>query len=354
MMNPNRDGVSNLICIYCKKSGVSFNREHVIPEAFGRFDSNNLVLHDTVCQDCNTFFSRELEYPFSRGSYEAVQRFNHGLKEYSKGDEIRWDRVEFVIPEGEFKGARLHFDASSDDRPCMRWHPQAGFKRALGAGRQFFLLRELQGMSSFDNNSFVKNEARAILLIDNSQDERDEILAEFSRLGIKYKNGLKAVAPESMGVETTLEIRGTVDRISARTIAKIAFNYMAYVLGAERCLHPDFDAAREFIRNGTEPGYRIFRPSRRPILASDSERWRRTDGHLITLDAITGWTQILVRVSLFNTITYEILLCPRLSGPIFLPISSGHHFDVRNNTISELGKYSQPIGLILTTPQFKF
>lgn len=43
------------ICIYCmeEKGKALFNRDHVIPEAFGTFD-DYLVL-TSVCQACNQF-----------------------------------------------------------------------------------------------------------------------------------------------------------------------------------------------------------------------------------------------------------------------------------------------------------
>jgi hypothetical protein len=322
-------------CIYCKRRGVSFDGEHVIPKAFGKFDSNNLVLRNTVCRDCNNFFSRELEQPFSRGSLEAAMRVRYGLKNPSDGNEIRRDRVEFVIPIGEFKGARLYLDASPYNTPYMSYHPQAGFKRASDNGRQFFLLQELQAMPSFKSDNSLRNDAHAIVLINNSKDERDQIFVEFERLKIKFKNALKAVPP-TFTRETTLEIRAVVDKISARTIAKIAFNYMAAMMGSERCLHPDFDAVREFIRNGTDPRYQVFACSKQPVLASDSQHWRQTDGHLIALDVANAARQVRAKVSLFNALTYDILLCPRRSNPLLWPTDFGHHFNLRDKIVSEL------------------
>ena len=49
-------------CIYCleNKDKTLFNRQHVMPQSFGHF-RGALVLHDTVCQDCNQFIGDELE-----------------------------------------------------------------------------------------------------------------------------------------------------------------------------------------------------------------------------------------------------------------------------------------------------
>ena len=67
-------------CIYClaNKPESQFNREHVIPEAFGVFQQN-LVL-DCVCQACNDFFGRDLDLKLGRDTIEGLDRFRYGLK----------------------------------------------------------------------------------------------------------------------------------------------------------------------------------------------------------------------------------------------------------------------------------
>jgi HNH endonuclease len=52
--------VDGMECIYCTAiRPLDFPKEHVVPKAFGRF-RNSLTL-DCVCDECNTFFGRELE-----------------------------------------------------------------------------------------------------------------------------------------------------------------------------------------------------------------------------------------------------------------------------------------------------
>ena len=61
-------------CIYCRATGVVFDRDHVIPEAFGMFE-NNFVL-TCVCKSCNKFFGDELELVLgrtaARQSYDCI------------------------------------------------------------------------------------------------------------------------------------------------------------------------------------------------------------------------------------------------------------------------------------------
>ena len=50
-------------CIYCLewKAAGDFDREHVLPEAFGLYATNSPVLHLAVCVACNRHFGRTLD-----------------------------------------------------------------------------------------------------------------------------------------------------------------------------------------------------------------------------------------------------------------------------------------------------
>jgi hypothetical protein len=67
-------------CIYCleKQPDDQFNREHVIPEAFGKFEGN-LVL-ECVCEACNTYFANTIDLKLARDSIEGIDRFWSGMK----------------------------------------------------------------------------------------------------------------------------------------------------------------------------------------------------------------------------------------------------------------------------------
>src|SRR5579859_2011619 len=71
-------------CIYCleDKDDGAFNRDHVIPEAFGMFDEN-LVL-SCVCRECNQFFGDGIEMDLGRDSMEGHDRARVGLVEASE------------------------------------------------------------------------------------------------------------------------------------------------------------------------------------------------------------------------------------------------------------------------------
>jgi hypothetical protein len=83
-----------MVCIYCKieKSLDEFNREHVLPEGFGRF-RNGLVLHDAVCRDCNTYFGEVLDSALARSSSEGLERYSWHVKPPKEVDRFKYGDV---------------------------------------------------------------------------------------------------------------------------------------------------------------------------------------------------------------------------------------------------------------------
>jgi hypothetical protein len=137
------------------------------------------------------------------------------------------------------------------------------------------------------------------------------------------------------------KVVSVLDSLILRAVAKIAFNYAAKVRDATFVLRPDFDEIREYIRDGREPSWApVVVPTRDSILFGGSRHWRQTNGHLVTLDWNRAGFGVLAQVSLFNTITYRVLLCPHYSGIWHGCLPSGHHFDVESRQISALSPAS--------------
>src|SRR5258708_5084672 len=98
--------VSSPVCVYCRATGVPFNRDHVIPEAFGRFN-NNLVV-TCVCAKCNQFFGDELELVLGRNSREAILRLHHGVKAPTGAHHLKYDNAKLTVGEpGPWRGAEI-------------------------------------------------------------------------------------------------------------------------------------------------------------------------------------------------------------------------------------------------------
>lgn len=78
-------------CIYCKKEkdDDAFNREHVIPRMMGRYINALVLSNYQICQECNSYFSKEIEDKILLDSYEAFLRMKSGIKKIF-GFDILW------------------------------------------------------------------------------------------------------------------------------------------------------------------------------------------------------------------------------------------------------------------------
>lgn len=93
-----------ITCIYCQDEKLVSeytNREHVIPQCFGKFRPNNPVLK-TVCNDCNQYFGDHIEIHLGRDTYEGIERYRHGIK--SGNFPHKYPRLRFRISAGPLKG----------------------------------------------------------------------------------------------------------------------------------------------------------------------------------------------------------------------------------------------------------
>ncbi len=322
------------VCIYCRATGVPFSRDHVIPEAFGKFEGNFVLT--SVCGACNQFFGDELELVLGRNSREAILRLHHGVKAPAGAQQLKYDNAELTVGEpGPWRGARIMLAADPagttlDTRPL----PQVGFKNE---GETDWKWVSEAALTDSIVDPYRKSTA-LIQVIGPSQDDIDRLTAKINTLGINFnrKGPLPQPAREDGTMLTKLASK-VEDRI-LRAIAKIAGNYVAYIHGAAFFLRPDFDDYRNWVRYGTPPPWSIppVVVVTTPVLALDSSQWRQTTGHLVTFDWNRQGDGLFAQVSLFNDLNYKILLCPRYSG-LLHDIRTGHHFDLQSRTISALG-----------------
>jgi hypothetical protein len=159
--------------------------------------------------------------------------------------------------------------------------------------------------------------------------------------GINFNKKENLEPPLADDGEVELKIDYMADNIIFRGAAKIAFNYVAYVMKPRFVLRPEFDEFRNYVRYGIKPQLQLVSMDNRPILADDTLWRRQTNGHLITFDWNSIRDGFVVQLSLFNSITYRFRLCERYLG-LWFPAKSGHHFDVDSKTISKLGSTTKP------------
>jgi hypothetical protein len=122
------------------------------------------------------------------------------------------------------------------------------------------------------------------------------------------------------------------DTLISRCVAKISFNYMTHVAGADFAKGQDFNVVRAFIREGQRAGHPLVAMHAVPILADDTIRRRQTNGHLLTVSWTRDLRHIVAQVSLFNALTYSVSLARYYSG-VWRPLRSGHHFDIETRQV---------------------
>ncbi len=314
-------------CIYCRTTTGSFKKgEHVIPQAFGKFGPETWVLHDIVCDDCNSHFDKAFEVYFNRSSLEAIERFNWDLKSRKEANHIHGTRVSTISVSAPSKG--IKFSPVSHELL-----PQAGFQIAGQSGREFFTVEELESMKDFDKSKYDLKSVSGILLMTKDENSYNRLVGALARIGITFTQ--RSEAPPLGAHRVELEYVVKIDQINMRAVAKIAFNYMAQVRGAVYCLRSDFDSIRGFIRNGVRPVFTPVTPSNTPILAYDTETKRQTASHIIVLETKDNGSTIQSRVSLFNGVTYTVTLAKFFSG-VFSKPDGGHCFDFQRKKVEPL------------------
>jgi hypothetical protein len=314
-------------CIYCRQPITRPPREHVIPEAFGRFE-HAPVLH-CVCARCNHFFSTELELVFARKSGEGYARLYSGLRpEIARTPTT--DVTGIDLP-GPWHGARVQIRANpAGGVPIFEIVPQVAFKTA----------NELLWIAERDLTparvKAVSGQEIEAKIVCNSDEEFERLAAKLKDLDI-IPTILSRQDTKSFPVERLrVGIPYHVDHVMARCVAKIAFNYLAWTMGPPFLMNPCFDEVRAYILRGEfAPGQSFLSIRESSILSEEQIGPKVTGGHVLAINWGLVPDQIIAYVSLFNSVHYSVVLSHKYVG-LWFALSVGHHFDVKTKKISTL------------------
>jgi len=316
-----------------------FDRDHVIPRSFGTF-KNNLTLIETVCRSCNQDFGKELELFLSRNTLEGMLRYKYGVKAPEDFNFLNESRVILKLKEnGAWKGSIMQLKYSNEQKEIVV-EPvnQVGFQKRDTREWDFFEVKDIKSEDDLQKQGYITKGERCLKVLFGPEfKEGKGIQRQLERKGIRVTIDNEEPLPFNYrGSEVKIEILGTIDKIIFRGVAKIAFNYLAYILGREFALNSNFKGIRNFIKHGETNGFSYVLIQKTPILQNEKRFGvKETRGHLITL----GWDGyrfgIISQVTLFNTIIYRVILCKRFSG-LYREIASGHHFDIESREVSRL------------------
>lgn len=309
------------VCIYCleKKSDELFNREHVIPEAFGKFEEN-LVL-DCVCTDCNSYFGDSIDLKLARDSIEGLDRHWSGMKPVAEFKSLgRRSTTHVRFPEGSIYGGE-GYPAPNPDGGELRVmaYPQLGLEQP-DVARCWFRREDVPERSSLESLGFdLKNDLFIHVREMSAEDARELLL---SKGYTKLADFTVYDPPPEETIETLMV--GIIGDPERRAATKIAMGYVAAVTNPALVRTPPFDEVRKFARHGLG--------SSRVHVSENPWRVTRADGPPARGHYLVAATQpsglIVAQVSLFLRIRYVVHLMTTPLATSTPMVSCAHFFDI--------------------------
>ncbi len=323
-----------LTCLYCqaRKPASDFNREHVLPAAFGRFHGNNFVLREIVCRDCNTHFGNTIDAKLARDSMEGIDRFALGLVDASKRRRIGTS-IEVTMREGRFRGSLLEYEVDEGGGLRVRPRRQVGFASTKEGPFEWYELANAPSTEVLASRGLVFSQFGGV-----SEEEAVEFL--HSR-GLSISERFAEEQPEA---EIGVNVRGRIDTTIRRAVAKIAFNYLAFHY-LEIARLDQFDAIRRFIRYGAVGPGSFVEVVQKPMLAN-APAGARLLGHMIAVRWDPSRHAVVGQVSLYDWVQYRITLSSSFFPFAPVCIESGHAFNPYYKQILELSRDPRRAGTV--------
>lgn len=322
-------------CIYCKDPLPSKPpREHVIPAALTAGFSDNLTI-GCVCSNCNDYFGREFDSRFVEDTLLGVVRYLSGLKADTR--RARLPRAT------RFRGTylRQHLDWRPDPSGVgytCQVVPQVGFATWESHGREWRYFR-LDDLESAGQDTTLDTSAAKLVGVE--AECREKVEAALAAAGIcpsQYSHDapcLPNLPPGTGQADVDLVFHTLVDTPVKRCMAKIAFNYLAYVTEkrtgrSDWLMSAEFDAVRAFVRQSDgQPD---------PTLALVHVRMRSATGkgdavgHLAALTWDPEKRDLVATVSLLSSLAWRVTLAKGFSG-VWWDVSACHFWDLKKRRV---------------------
>lgn len=313
-------------CLEAKEQ-ARFDREHVVPEAFGKFE-HNFVLHDTVCADCNAYFGRTLDLQLGRQSIEGLDRYDTSTKAPDANTKLGGSTtLTGRVNDGGFADGAEVYWASSEDRAqlVLQFFPQFGVTD--GSRTTWFRAQHLPPRSNLAEHGFTHEGEIAVKCLGMDGDSAQQ---ELSAKGYAVEKPVQAGGTR-LGDEINIRISGKIDRILRRAIAKIACNYLAYHYPGVARMEQTV-ATRRYARYAMPDELDPVALSPKPLVAGATTEHAPV-AHAVAVEWKGG--RILGHVTLFFRFRYVVDLG---SGFLVAPtmLECGHLFNVASREILPL------------------
>ncbi len=296
-------------CIYClkEKEKNEFNREHVMSQMMGKYEDNLVLGKYQVCQECNSYFSKELENDISLDSYEGFLRMQHGkANPMSDGNKLRRNHVTVKGASGAIKG--LEFipvvNKANKENISLETVPSIGVLKKDSKEREYVYYKvDKLPFATQEVVDFFKGEDDSIITAGISQEDALPILIEkgYVTEDVIYRETSLQELLDNDVIDT--KIVYTEDSRIRRVWAKIIFNYLCYYAGKEYVLDERFNRFRDFIRYGKNADKIIFKKEIGPISTAEIEDPKsHVVGTMIKVE--NGAWSLYGHITLFGESTY--------------------------------------------------
>ncbi len=298
-------------CIYCDEQEPKrfSGREHVIPQAFGRFGSKTPVLK-CVCDACNAFFGKSLDQIHARDALEGVLRYKQGIV---SGENRPQRRLRFTLADHIESGELLGAVVGGVDPTCDMLLPLATQLRILNnqTGDIDTFTRAQLGTFTLPDEIYGAPGERRLWIWAPSREEHDAFAKELNQAGFEVRLGTPSVFEIVPTVDSEgrasigVHIECVFDDLHRQALAKILVNFAAYYLGVAEVMKPEWRSVRRFVRNGEgDLGARL---SDKPFwTGQETDNWRFPDAINVRLE--NHQRGLVGAIQFYNRITYELLL----------------------------------------------
>ena len=331
----------NSTCIYCKETKVTsdFSREHVLPEAFGQFQGA-LVLHDAVCRECNQYFGNTLDSVLARGSMQGAIRYFRGVRPLKKFSDVDGERVKLSARAPGQENLRQAEFVETPEGEGLAFTPGITYQSISSNKEKFVSLQELEG-GKWNESDDIDRE-QLVMLSHRDAGSLERIRQAFAKLELRVEV-LDTIDETEVGQRILVVVDAVKeDIVIYRAIAKVAFNYLAHIMGRDFALQPIFDQVRTFIHKGSGTTNLVKKIDPMKIFG-DSEEAARRRGHMLGIELAGDSNTIQGFVEFFGVMTYKVIL--GRFGQIAVPISAAHYLDVASKKVIRMDAIRPPPGL---------
>ena len=307
-------------CIYClaQEPAATFKgREHVIPQAFGLFDTDNFVLK-CVCDACNAYFGKTIDLKLARDSAEAVDRVSVGLKTAADFRSLgRRSTSRVQILEGPAAGGNGYLVAARDgsDRLGFTAFPQIWVSARKTGPYERFDASDLPTPDALTARGYVKGAPLFFRTV-----EIADPAALLRSKGYTVADSDVTVSEPPAGLHAVENVLRIAEP-EMQAIAKIAFNYLAATAGYAKVLDSAFDAARTFIRYGRSR-------ARLRVYPFYNSRFVGTKGHYVSLSEENSL--VVAQLSLLMRLQYFVVLAEGDNLPRIPSVAHRFHLETRS------------------------